>query len=1032
MNRRHVLRPRPLCTAIATALGAYAPHLLVAQESASASDNSDNSVQEVLVTGSRIVRRDYTATSPIVTVGSENFERSSSVGIETSLNQLPQFQPGATQFDNASDITATAFGGVGAATVNLRGLGTNRTLVLIDGRRAEPADATLVVDVNSIPSAAIDRVEVITGGASAVYGADALAGVVNFILKKDFQGLTVDAQSSVTQEGDGQETRINALFGSKSADGKGSVMIGADFSRRGGIAVADRAFYVDGEQDPGTPASALGLNIPRWRPSSPTDQPSQAALNAVYGAYPAGTASPLAYNYFNTDGTLFQTSPNINYKGTDPTIVTRTNGTLSGVFNPALLSAPLQRYSIFGRGNYDFNENLTAYVQANFSSTQVQSRGNYAPAVTFWGASIPANFTQYPVPPALQTLLQSRANPTAPWFLDQEVNDIPGEPAEGSTTTSDVYQVLVGLKGNITPIHWTWDVYASEGRTTTLTSLDQGFISLQNYLDIIQAPYYGAGYTNTTGSSYGYGNVSCTSGLNPFSILAGKKVSQDCLNALNVTMKNYSDFEQQIFEANTQGALFQLPAGAVRAALGASYRKDTISFQPDRLLEANDVSEQQIGLYAVSSTAGSTNVKEAYSELLVPVLHNIPLVKEFDLELGGRYSDYNTAGGQDTWKALFDWTATDYVSFRGGLQRAARAPNTAELFSGATVQTVAFAPGDPCASNTQAPYGNVASNPNRAKVQGLCQALIGNTNTPYSQNPNTFVGPFGFFPNEIETLQGNTKLQPEIARTWTLGTVLHSPFDSPALSKLTASLDWYNINIAGLIAPQDPVTTYADCLNANGVSNPTYSPSNPDCMMIQRDPITGDRHSVDAPYVNTGGLKTSGLDVELNWHAGLNDIGFSRVPGSLSLDYLFNYIQTYQTQATPGAPWLEYAGTIGSNLGTSPGEYRWRSFTTLGYDISSWTVHLTWQHLSSARNAAVVQTPGSTVLGTPSYNLYALAASWQLNDTVALRAGIDNLFNAQPLVVGANPPLTNSATTTLPDYYDVLGRRFYLGVKLNF
>jgi outer membrane receptor protein involved in Fe transport len=591
-----------------------------------------------------------------------------------------------------------------------------------------------------------------------------------------------------------------------------------------------------------------------------------------------------------------------------------------------------------------------------------------------------------------------------------------------------VYQVLVGFRGSLPIKDWTWDIYASQGGTTTDTALNGGFASLQRYREIIQAPFYGQNYARDAGNGF---TIRCTSGLSPFS---NTPVSQDCLDAVGVNMKNHTDFEQQVFEANLQGGLFNLPTGEVRAAFGASYRKDTVNFSPDSLLSTASVDEQPIGLYAVSNTKGATTVKEIYGELLVPILHDLPAVKALELELGGRYSDYNTAGGQNTWKALANWTMTDYLSFRGGVQRAARAPNTAELFSGQTLNVVGFAPGDPCATNTQAPYGNVASNPNRAKVQALCSAMVGTGTSRFDQNPNTYTGPFGFFPYEIEQLAGNTKLEPEIARTWTLGAVFRSPFENPLADKLTASLDWYHITIDGEIAPIDPVTTYALCLNANGTSNPTYSLDDPGgfCRFIDRDPITGDRHSVDAPFLNLGGLKTSGIDLQLNWRANLSDLGLGSVPGSLSVNYLINYLDSFQTQASPGAPFLEYVGTVASTLGSLSGQYRWRSFMTIGYLLPTVNAQLTWRHLPSAEDGSVVTNPLTTIRGLPSYDIFSLSAGWEVSDTLSIRGGVDNLFDKQPPVAGANPPITNNASSTYPNYYDVLGRRYYLGLKVRF
>ena len=199
-------------------------------------------IEEITVTGSRIVRRDLVSSSPIVTIDSSRLENSSTISIESVLNQMPQFVPEGTQFDQGIQAGPTASLGIGS--VNLRGIGANRTLVLVDGRRAQPANAALIIDVNTIPSAAIERVETITGGASAVYGPDAMAGVVNFILKKDFEGVDMDFQSGTTAEGDGAETRFTSLLGVNSADGNSNVMLGVEWYNRGEVLLRDRDFFL--------------------------------------------------------------------------------------------------------------------------------------------------------------------------------------------------------------------------------------------------------------------------------------------------------------------------------------------------------------------------------------------------------------------------------------------------------------------------------------------------------------------------------------------------------------------------------------------------------------------------------------------------------------------------------------------------------------------------------------------------------------------------------------------------------------------
>ncbi len=231
---------------------------------ASASDT----LEEVVVTGSRIKRRDYDSQSPIVTVNSDAFQNKSSVAIESTLNQLPQFKPSGSQsaLSPAQNPFPSATATQGAETLDLRGLGPNRTLVLIDGRRAQPINATLAIDVNTIPLAAIDSVETITGGAASTYGADAISGVVNFKLKRNFQGIEFDAQYGMAQEGDDREPQVSALLGTNFADGKGNVMVSLSYADRSGIQGRDRGWVRAGWSDPGTVAGAPGANLSSYYP----------------------------------------------------------------------------------------------------------------------------------------------------------------------------------------------------------------------------------------------------------------------------------------------------------------------------------------------------------------------------------------------------------------------------------------------------------------------------------------------------------------------------------------------------------------------------------------------------------------------------------------------------------------------------------------------------------------------------------------------------------------------------------------------
>ena len=342
---------------------------------------------------------------------------------------MPQFVPDNTQFDSPTVGSGAITPGI--ASVNLRGIGANRTLVLIDGRRAQPANATLVVDLNTIPSAAIERVETITGGASAVYGADALAGVVNFVLKDDFEGVEMDFQTSATAEGDGEETHFSSLLGINGESGNSNVMLGVEWYKRGEVMQRDREFYRNGWED-STNQTGGFLNATGFSPGQvtintsnvtvnqallPVNRPTQAAINALFAPYgvtpPPGVASEI---YFQPDGRPFLLN-GFNYNGPIMSydvngdgftgVHRQPNGSLQQVNVEGWAATPLERRSVFGRATVDMNDNLRAFAQATYSNVEVTTRGGYPPAITVWQAPVP-NDGQRPLPPGLQAVLDSR------------------------------------------------------------------------------------------------------------------------------------------------------------------------------------------------------------------------------------------------------------------------------------------------------------------------------------------------------------------------------------------------------------------------------------------------------------------------------------------------------------------------------------------------------------------------------------------------------------------------------------------------
>jgi outer membrane receptor protein involved in Fe transport len=414
---------------------------------------------------------------------------------------------------------------------------------------------------------------------------------------------------------------------------------------------------------------------------------------------------------------------------------------------------------------------------------------------------------------------------------------------------------------------------------------------------------------------------------------------------------------------------------------------------------------------------------------LVPILKDIPAVKALSVNLGYRYSDYDTkTGGVSTWKATADWDINDYVKIRGGRQNANRAPNVAELFQPAVFTTVPWPDHDPCSRSTRAAYGNSPLNTtSRTQVQALCSALSGGFPIGDTFDGNQTV----YFPLGRDLTQGNLDLNPEEAKTFTLGTVLRSPFESDYLRRLTVSVDYYDIDLENAISPATTQTVYQQCFNALG-TNPNYDPNNPYCKLIIRSPINGFWLATNAVYQNLGAIKTAGVDTQIDWNITTPFIG--GMDGTRNVNVNAGWLQKYDVVNFKGGPTTHYADTVGGPIGSPPygAQFRWKFYTTVGYSVGPAAVNVAWRHLPSVRNYALATSTTATQLDTPSYDLFDLSARYSIGTTYEVRAGIDNLFNKQPLTVGILPGTTNSAGITDLGSYDVLGRRFYVGGVAKF
>jgi outer membrane receptor protein involved in Fe transport len=1010
--------------------------------------------QTIVVTGSRIQRKDYEANSPIVTVGEQLLQNSSTSSVEVNLNKLPQFTPEKTPIQGG-DIQATPTNTPGSATISLRGIGSNRNLVLVDGRRATPGNASMAVDINTIPAAAIERVEIISGGASSTYGADAVAGVTNFILKKNFQGLELDGQMGVTQEGDGFEYQLSGIMGTDFADGRGNISLAMSTATREPSLRVNRDYVLN---DFANPNIAGNYFFPIYSGITQTgaNPAYQTLLNSMFPNRPAGTnvsatgtlyfLGNLPFTFQNNAAGLSGVT-NFPEQLVDDRLTVRSSlGTLTQNFQDDYTNLPLTRYNFYLRGNYEINDWVSVIAQGYFNKSQTHTVQQPGPIVGGWNVVVPryANDSEW-LPSNLVALLNARTNPQAAW---SPTGYVPGLGNREVFTDQFTYNMLAGFEGEIPGMDWHWDAIVQRGESVT-NSLTTGTASLERLRTVMSAPRFGAGFSrlgNAAGGGFGANSAKCTSGLNPFD--PNLIVSQDCIDAVSAPLKETGTMVQSIWETNLEGKVVDLPAGEVRAAFGASYRENAYTFLEDNIKEASsNFNDQVLGIYPARSIDAEITSKEVYGEVSIPLIHDTTAIQLLELVGGARYADSSQTGGSWTYKIEANWEVTDWLRFRGGYNRAERAPNIGELYS-FTQNFGLLTGGDGCSTGNPFPYSANPSNPNGAAVRALCVQLMDKTQIPgqplnsvlfYGNglaptDPNYIPPSFGStststapgfaFPYFV----GNPNLEPEKADTITAGAVISSPWEG-ILNTMRLTVDYYNIKVDDAIGLQSGQTLQQLCLDQS--FNPTFDPNTFFCNNFARG-TGGGIGAVQLAYTNTGAFRTEGIDFQLDWN-------FPVGPGQLSLNAVVNYL--LKLESSPffsgipegsQTPFRDYTGTFAApDSGLSPnGAYDWKSFTTVSYSIDALRAGIQWQHLPSIDS-------GSTNTGYGSYDLFNLNTSYGLTDDVTLRFGVDNLFNKAP-------EFGNVSTTANPAFFglpgggrninnnDTLGRRFYLGANMRF
>jgi iron complex outermembrane recepter protein len=961
---------------------------------------------EIVVTGSLIQNPNLVQSTPVNATTADEIDLLQSNVAEEVLRELPGVVP--------SIGSAVNNGNGGASFVDLRGLGSIRNIVLLDGNRIAPSGLLGRVDLNNIPLALVERVDALTGAAVTTYGADAITGVVNFITRKDFAGFELSAGSQLTEKGDGHTVRVDATVGGNFDDGKGNAVLSIGYQQSDPIYQGDRDFsrvqissYTGGAAGSGTSIPSrfsgtrpliAGTNTPNTTPDPlGTGNGGVRQVNALGQA--VGTFATFNFNPYN----IFQT--------------------------------PFKRFNIFAQGNYEVSDAVEVYTRGMFSKNTVDTI--IAPSGSF-GGTVTINLNNPYLPATLRnqfcafntgtagtytprfTPAQCAAAATATGRTDPNYREVTvtlnrrttevGPRISNYQTT--IFDYRIGARGGITD-SIDWDLSGAYGESENVQTI-------KNYT--LQSRWRQASLADNTTTCQ-----TATNGCVPVNLFGAdgsispamaKFLTADSTSTVRTTLA-------QVRGTISGDAGFASPWAEeqVGFAVGGEFREYGATQSSDLLAQTPGELGGAGG--AAPNIDGSYSVYEAFGEVIAPIVTDKPLFHSLTLEAGIRYSSYTVPGASSqnkttTWKAGGSWEPVESLKIRGNYSRAVRAPNIGELFTPQTVGLTNLGT-DPCAGAAPTANANLRA---ICLAQGAPVGTIGSITNPTAAQANITVG-------------GNLNLKPEKANTWTLGAVFQPDF----FPGFNMSLDYYNIKIDSVIGTPTPGDIVTACFG----SITAASASTAACTNIRRNPITGGLDGDPAitgglfgPTNNLGKLFTDGFDLLANWKG---DIGFA----DLSLAFVGNWTRHSKFNSNPADPTSLNRECVGyysvncSFTGSIQPEFQTSTRATFGVGDVDLSFLWRWidkvqfepqQIIDDGGSANSVQPQFRTI---PAEHYFDLTARWNASDNFSFTFTVQNLLNNQPKVVGNTIGSTSfNSGNVFPSTYDALGRRFGVAAKLTF
>ena len=971
-----------------------------ADTNAQASAAAASGAGQIVVTGTRIVRNGYTAPTPVTVATTEELARTTPSSIPDALNKLPQFQNSLSPSKSANNFSNLPIHG---NVLNLRGLGLPgnnpkgplRTLILFDGIRVPPTEYVGTIDTNVLPELLMQRVDVVTGGASAQWGSDAVAGVVNFILDKKFTGIKGVAQAGEAERGYNTNQRFGLAGGMNFAGDRGHIMLSGDYSHNTGMLRSQRLIGRQNWVFVGSNASSCALSangqtrtcsVAPGTPGNPYIALPDIHLSAlapsgrIVGSTAAG--NPFVGMVINPDGT---TRP---FNLGTPVGTTAFQQGGDGYVIPADTHAvaPSKTYNTYGRVSYEIVPDVTAYAQGIYSESKLRY-------ITQENAL---------VPPTEQVQI-FKGNPFLPAAIDATLptaNDSitigqysAGQPHPVANEKTKFWMATAGLEGRLKSLNWSVNyTHGSSNHTMKNSGLYQNQ-KLYAAADVVLVNGVPTCRVLTLGNA---ALNSLYAGCAPVNFLHGNPAASTPAGYAYVTgtSQYQAHFKQDAVQANLSGSLFDLPAGPIDFAVGAEWRRQKFDLASNADPGLLDTAAKRAAFFSglrgvpagalfywltnVGAGQGSVNVKEAYGEVAVPILKDTPGFQELSINGAGRVTDYSTSGTVKTWKVGALWKPVRQLMLRANLSRDIRAPNLFELFAG--------------------PQSGIG--------------IINNPQTGTNVNATTITS-------------GNPGLKPEIGKTLTIGGVF-SPFRG-----FSASIDYYKIKVTGMIETLGSQQIVNNCFNAGGSGVP-------ECSLIERDPVTGAPTLVHIAPANIAFLKTAGVDFDASYRTRLWG-------GDFSARLYANYLSKFDTQQYVGAPISHYAG-VNVVISNPAGFPKWRGNLALDYSHGPFGITVSEQYINHMRldipPGINIAPAGQPVNVQPvSFVQNHVPAVWYTDLTLRAKAPtfggnseffftVNNLFDKDPPLIPGTIPGVNIPTNIA--IYDFIGRAFTAGVRFNF